>query len=166
MVCSMVDGGLKHSHRSHPSEWILLKIEFFYDERSQGKHNSLDYRIFFRIISINCKVYMFKAWHISKMFLRVQSDQISRVDNPYIFQVSFFLIKCAPFLLKIGEDFNIDDYKGKKTWTNESCLYNQFEHIWFKGVFHFENYGFWKCGLNKTCSYLCDRGHECIICVR
>jgi hypothetical protein len=24
-------------------------------------------------------------------------------------------IKCAPFLLKIGEDFNVDDQKGKRT---------------------------------------------------
>jgi hypothetical protein len=40
--------------------------------------------------------------------------------------MSFFSTKCAPFLLKIGEDFNIDDYKGKNIWTNENCLYNQF----------------------------------------
>jgi hypothetical protein len=30
------------------------------------------------------------------------------------FQTSFFLTKCASFLLKIGEDFNIDDYKGNR----------------------------------------------------
>jgi hypothetical protein len=29
--------------------------------------------------------------------------------------MSFFPTKCAPFLLKVGEDFNIDDYKGKRT---------------------------------------------------
>jgi len=45
------------------------------------------------IFSINCKVYMLKAWHKSKIFLHVQSTQPSKV----------------PFLLKIGEDFNIDD---------------------------------------------------------
>jgi hypothetical protein len=33
----------------------------------------------------------------------------------------------------------------------------------FKCVFDLENYGFKKCGLNKRCSYLCDKGHECII---
>jgi len=32
-----------------------------------------------------------------------------------------------------------------------------------QSVFDFENYGFWKCGFNKTCSYLWDIGHECII---
>jgi len=29
--------------------------------------------------------------------------------------MSFFSTKCAPFLLKVGEDFNIDDEKGKMT---------------------------------------------------
>jgi hypothetical protein len=43
------------------------------------------------------------------MFLHVQSTQTSRVDNLYFFQTSFFPIKSAPFLLKIVEDFNIDD---------------------------------------------------------
>ncbi len=33
----------------------------------------------------------------------------------------------------------------------------------FKCVFDLENYGLKKCGLNKCCSYLCDKGHECII---
>jgi hypothetical protein len=45
----------------------------------------------------------------------------------------------------------------------ENCFYNQFEHIWFKHVFDPENFGFWKCGINKSCSYLCDKGHEYII---
>jgi len=31
----------------------------------------------------------------------------------FSFQTSFFLIKCAQFLLKIEEGFNIDDYKKK-----------------------------------------------------
>jgi hypothetical protein len=52
---------------------------------------------------------MLKNWHKSKMFLRVQSIQTLRVDNLHFFQISFFYIKCAPFILKIKEDFNIDD---------------------------------------------------------
>jgi hypothetical protein len=36
------------------------------------------------------------------------------VDNPCFFETSFFPTKCAPFLLKIERDFNIDDYKGKR----------------------------------------------------
>jgi hypothetical protein len=53
------------------------------------------------------------------------------------------------------------------TWTNNIYIYiyiyNQFEHIWFKCVFDPKNYGFWKYSLNKSCPYLCDKGHECII---
>jgi hypothetical protein len=64
--------------------------------------------IFLGIFFINCKVYILKVWHNSKMFSHVQSTQTSRVDNACFFQMSFFT-KCAPFLLKIGEDFNIDD---------------------------------------------------------
>jgi hypothetical protein len=64
--------------------------------------------------------------------------------------------------LKIGEDFNIDDSKGKK-FELMIFLNNPFEHIWFKSAFDPKNYGFKKCGSNKSCSYICDRGHECII---
>jgi hypothetical protein len=66
------------------------------------------------------------------MFLHVESTQTSRMDNPWFFQTSFFSTKCAPFLLTIEKDFNIDDFKKKGTWTNENCFYNQFEHIWLK----------------------------------
>jgi hypothetical protein len=45
------------------------------------------------------------------------------------FKHLFFLPKCSPFLLKIGEDFNIDDYKGKMTSIKEFFLYKQFEDI-------------------------------------
>jgi hypothetical protein len=41
--------------------------------------------------------------------------------------------------MKIGEDFYIDDYKGKRTWTNELFFHNSFEHIWLKNVFDPEN---------------------------
>jgi hypothetical protein len=41
-----------------------------------------------------------------------------------------------------GFNFNIDDYKGKKTSTDENYFYYQFEYIWLKNVFDPENYGF------------------------
>jgi hypothetical protein len=47
--------------------------------------------------------------------MHVENTQTWRVDNPYFFQKKHFPTKCAPFLLKIREDFNIDDYKGKST---------------------------------------------------
>jgi hypothetical protein len=43
------------------------------------------------------------------------------------------------------------------TWTDENYFYNPFEHIWFKSVFDLENYGFWKCGFNNSCSYTSDK---------
>jgi hypothetical protein len=33
-------------------------------------------------------------------------------------------------------------------------FYNPFEHISLKNAFDCENYGFWKCGFNKSCSYI------------
>jgi hypothetical protein len=64
--------------------------------------------MFFGIFFINYKVYMFKVWHKSKMFLHVQRTQISKVNNFYFFK-HFFNTKCAPLLLSIEEEFNIDD---------------------------------------------------------
>jgi hypothetical protein len=58
------------------------------------------------------------------------------------FKRFFSSTKCSPFLLKIGKDFNIDDYKYKRIGINESYSNNQFEHIWFKHAFDLENYGF------------------------
>jgi len=101
----------------------------------------LDYIKKIGIVSINYNFYMLKAWHKSKIFLHVQNTQTSKVGG-FFFQTSFFPTKCSPFLLKIGEDFNIDDYKGKWTWVNEFLIYKWFEHIWFKCVFDLENYGF------------------------
>jgi hypothetical protein len=90
--------------------WTLLKITFLYVWKiTREVHNNLDCHNSFEILSTNYKVYMLKVWHKSKMFLQVQNIQTSRVDNPYFFQTSFFFTKCAPFLLKIGKDFIIDD---------------------------------------------------------
>jgi hypothetical protein len=44
----------------------------------------------------------------SKMFLHVQNIQTLKVDNLYFFQM-FFFSTCAPFFLKNGEVFNIDE---------------------------------------------------------
>jgi hypothetical protein len=43
------------------------------------------------------------------MLLHAQNIPTLKVDNPYFFQTSFFKTKCAPFLQKIGEGFNIGD---------------------------------------------------------
>jgi hypothetical protein len=96
-----------------------LKLHFCMFEKSQEKHNSLDCHKIFQIFFINCKVYVLKVWHKSKKKLHVQSTQTSKVYRLCFFQMSLFFTKCAPFLLKIGEDFNIDDLKGKRTWIND-----------------------------------------------
>jgi hypothetical protein len=49
----------------------------------------------FGLFFINCKVYMFKAWHKSKLFLHIQSIQTSRVDNPYFFKHLYFYQMCT-----------------------------------------------------------------------
>jgi hypothetical protein len=82
-------------------------------EKSQVKDNSLDchnvFGIFFWIVKFDTNqkcFYMFKTLKPWKWLVLV------------FFQM-FFFTKCAPFLLKIKEDFNIDDYKGKRIWTND-----------------------------------------------
>jgi hypothetical protein len=47
------------------------------------------------------------------MFSHVQNTQTSKVDSPCFFSNVFFSTKYAPFLLKIGEDFNIDIRRAK-----------------------------------------------------
>ncbi len=68
-----------------------LKVHFCMFKKSQGKQNSLDYHKILGIFSINYKNYMFKAWHIFKMFLHVQNIQTLRMDNLYFFKHHFFL---------------------------------------------------------------------------
>ncbi len=78
----------------------------------------------------------------------------------FLFQTSSFIIKCAPFLFKIEEDFSIDDFLFKSLEIGR-ILFN--EHICFKCVFDLENYEFWKCVFNKSYSFLCYLKCECTI---
>jgi len=63
------------------------------------------------------------------------------MDNPCFFQMSFFSIKCASFLLKIGEVLTLII---RRTKGLELMIFfnNPFEHIWFKSAFDLENYEF------------------------
>ncbi len=75
-----------------------LKLHFCMFERSQMKHNSLDYHNFFGIFSINCKVYMFKTWHKSLIFVHLQSIQTLKVDSFWFFKTFFLYKMCTiPF---------------------------------------------------------------------
>jgi hypothetical protein len=68
---------------SHWIEGTFFKTTFLYIWNHIKKNTSLDCNKFFGVFSSNYKVYMFKVWHKSKMFLCVQSTQISKVENPY-----------------------------------------------------------------------------------
>ncbi len=139
-----------------------LKLHFCMFEKSQWKHNNLDVIKVFGIFFINCKVYIFKAWHKSKMFLHVQSIQTLRVDNPCFFQMSVFLPNVHHSFWKLERILTLIIRRAKGFELINFFIYNPFEHIRFKSVWPW-NYGFWKCSFNKSCSYICDRRHECII---
>ncbi len=113
----------------------------------------------FAIFSINCKDYVLKFWHKSEMFLHVQT---SKVDFPFFSNVLFFLPNVHHSFWKLERILTLMIRRAKGLELIKKN-YNQFEHIWFRSAFDFENYGFWKCDFNKSCSYLCDRRHECII---
>ncbi len=83
-----------------------LKLHFCMFERSKVKHNNLDSFFFWKYFSLiakftcfklnrNQNVYMFKAFKLEEWTI-------------FVFFQTFFFTKCAPFLLKIEEDFNID----------------------------------------------------------
>ncbi len=134
----------------------FFKLHFCMFEKSQGIHNSLDYRNFFGIFSINCKVYIFKAWHISKMFLHVQITQTWRVDSPYFFQMFFFLPNVHHSFRKLERILTLMIIKEKG--------FEFMKIVYITNLSDPKNYEFWKCGFSKSCSYLCDKRHECIIC--
>jgi hypothetical protein len=52
---------------------------------------------------------MLKAQHKSNMFVHVVNTQNSKMDNLSVFFKYLKKTKCALFLLKIKEGFNIDD---------------------------------------------------------
>ncbi len=110
----------------------------------------------FEIFSINFKVYMVKAWYNQKCFCMFKTLKF-QMDSPY-----FFLPNVHHSFWKLERILTLM-IRRAKWWTNENCFFNLFEHIWFKCVFDPKNSGFWKCDLNKSYSYLCNRGHECII---
>ncbi len=58
-----------------------LKLHFYMFERSQSKHNNLNCHDFFWNIFHQCKIYMYKIWYNSKMFVHVESIQTSKMDS-------------------------------------------------------------------------------------
>ncbi len=87
----------------------FLKLHFCMFEKSQGNHDSLDCHNFFGNIFHKSQSLHVQSLTQIKFFLHVRSIQTSKMNNLYFFQMSFSFTKCAPFLLKIGKDFNIND---------------------------------------------------------
>jgi hypothetical protein len=57
-----------------PPKWVdSLRLYFYKFEKSQLKHNILDCHNIFGIFFINCKVYMLKDCHKSKLFFHFQN---------------------------------------------------------------------------------------------
>ncbi len=128
-----------------------LKLNFCMFERSQlGRHNNLDYhKSFWNIFHQLQSVHAQSLTQIKKCFCLFKALKPQEWIIFGFFQTSFYSTKCAPFFLKIWKDFNINDYKSKRTWIDENYFYNPFEHICFKSVFDSKNYGLWKCGFRK-----------------
>ncbi len=77
-------------------------------EKSQGKHNNLNSQYFLGIDSITCKFQCSKFDANQKSFCVFQTFKPLK-STIIFFNCLFFLMKCAPFFLKIGKDFNMDD---------------------------------------------------------
>jgi hypothetical protein len=86
-----------------------LKLHFCLFERSQGNHNNLDYHnvfwnIFYELQSLHVqRLIQIKYVFTCSKHLNLESGQ------SLFFSDIFFSTNCAPILLKIVEDFNIDD---------------------------------------------------------
>jgi len=139
-----------------------LKLHFCMFKRSERKHNSFFLSMFVGIFSINCKVYMLKVKHKSNFVLHVQNTQTSRMDSFCFFQTFFFKPNVHHSFWKLERILTLMIRRAKGLELM-NFFYNPFEHICFKIVFDLKNYGFWKCGFNKSSSYICDRRHQCII---
>jgi hypothetical protein len=130
-----------------------LKLHFCMFERSKVKQSSLNcwekFVIFFPLIA---KFTSSKFDKNKKCFFMFKTLKPQEWTIIVFFKCPFFFNKCAPFHLKIGEDFKHWWLKGTKTLIDEICFYNPFEHIWFKITFDLKNYGFYKCSFNKSCS--------------
>jgi hypothetical protein len=85
----------------------FLNFHFLMFERSQRNHNSLDCYKKFGIFFINCKVYMLKVTQIKNVFTCSKHSNLESGQS--LFFQMFFFPTCAPFFLKNGEVFNIDD---------------------------------------------------------
>ncbi len=87
-----------------------LKLHFCMFERSQGKHNSLDcHKYFWNIFHQLQGLHVQSLTQIKNVFACSKHSNLENGQSLFFFKHHFFPTKCAPFSLKIGKDFNIDD---------------------------------------------------------
>jgi hypothetical protein len=79
------------------------------------------------------------------------------------FQTSFFSNKCAPFFLKIGKDFSIDDKRAKGLELMKIIFITHLSTFGSKMLLTLKILDFENVALTKVVHIFCDRGHECII---
>jgi len=78
MLCKKVK-----TRSKEPPKWVHIPLNYIFICFKNQKGSIIVWIIIkvFGIFSINCKVYMFKAWHKSKMFLHVQSIQTFKINS-------------------------------------------------------------------------------------
>jgi hypothetical protein len=87
-----------------------LKMFFCMFEISQRKYNNLDcHKKFLEYFSLieNFTCSKFQTNQKCFCIFKIQTSRMEKIKIKN--QTSFFFTKCAPFLQKIGDDFNIDD---------------------------------------------------------
>jgi hypothetical protein len=78
-------------------------------EKSQWMHNSLDYhKVFWNVFHQLQSLHAQSLTQIKNVFA-CSKHSILKNGQSLFFSNVFFSTKCAPFLSKIGEDFNIYD---------------------------------------------------------
>jgi hypothetical protein len=86
-----------------------LKLHLCMFEKSQGNHNNLDYHIFFLEYFLLIAKFTCSKLDTNQFFF-VCSKHSNFENGQFVFFSNvLFFTKCAPFLLKIGKDFNIND---------------------------------------------------------
>ncbi len=104
---------VKNNQRNHSSEWTFFKNCIFGCLKYHKGSIIVWIVIYvFGIFSMSYKV----SQNLTQMKFFFTCSKHLNLDNGQFLSFSniFFSTKCAPFLLKIEEDFNIYDQKGKR----------------------------------------------------
>jgi len=122
----------------------------------------LYYHEIFLNFFINCKVYMFKSLtHIKNVFACPKHSNWEWTIFIFLKHL-FFLPNVHLSFWKLERILPLMIRRAKGLQFMKIVFVTNLTHLVQKCFWPW-TYGFWKCGLNKSSSYLCDRRHECII---